>query len=90
MGRSRPIPDGDRVILHVRYPDKESRRAKIDPAAIERLRAAEHAAMPTRIGIMGGSLESLAGRRGHYRTYGLVLLEEDGGGTVVYTFNKPQ
>jgi len=84
------VPEGDPLILHVRYPDKASRRAKVDPAAIERLRSAQHAGTPTQLGIMGGSLQSLAGKHGHYRTYGLVLLEEHDGATVVYTFNKPQ
>jgi len=89
------VPEGDPLILHVRYPDKASRRAKVDPAAIERLRSAQHAGTPTQLaptqlGIMGGSLQSLAGKHGHDRTYGLVLLEEHDGATVVYTFNKPQ
>jgi muconolactone delta-isomerase len=84
------VPSGDPVVLHIRYPNGGSKRAKVDPAAIERLRAAQRAGSPTQLSIMGGSLESLAGTPGHYRTYGLVLLEENSGDTVVFTFNKPQ
>ena len=84
------VPVGDPVVLHVRYANGGSKRAKVNPAAIERLRAAQRAGSPTQLGIMGGSLEPLAGTPGHYRTYGLVLLEENSGGTVVFTFSKPQ